>query len=144
MTSLKTFNVISLFSGAGGLDIGFESTGHFSTVLAIDWSDYCIATLEKNKQLHHVISNLPIKPWESDLTTEGRSIVLLENTIIKKMDLSVVSKTDIQDQFPGYPPGDPPVPGRHFQTGATLGMEYPSGPIPGSPTATETRWWASP
>jgi len=101
MTSMKKINVVSLFSGAGGLDIGFESTGHFSTVLAIDWSDYCIATLEKNKQLHHMISDLPIKPWESEFPKKEPSIVLLENTIIKKMDLSIVSKTEIQDLFPG-------------------------------------------
>ena len=46
MTVLRT--ILSMFSGAGGLDLGFESAG-FSTITAIDIDNYCIATMKKNR-----------------------------------------------------------------------------------------------
>ena len=42
--------MVSLFAGAGGIDIGFESTGLFNTVVAADWADYCVEIPEKTKK----------------------------------------------------------------------------------------------
>lgn len=48
--------IISLFSGAGGIDIGFKKAG-FKTVLATDnWKIAC-ETLEVNKISHNIIHN---------------------------------------------------------------------------------------
>lgn len=43
--------VISLFSGAGGLDVGVEQAG-FSTVAAVEWDDDAADTMEKNAPTH--------------------------------------------------------------------------------------------
>ena len=37
MKSRSKYNVIDLFSGCGGLIEGFEVTGNYETVAAIDW-----------------------------------------------------------------------------------------------------------
>jgi DNA (cytosine-5)-methyltransferase 1 len=40
--------VISLFSGAGGMDIGFEMAG-FETVVAVEHDSSCCKTLKTNR-----------------------------------------------------------------------------------------------
>lgn len=45
----RTFTVVSLFSGAGGLDIGLERAG-FQTVAAVDNDPDCVATLCNNQR----------------------------------------------------------------------------------------------
>lgn len=42
------FRVLSLFSGAGGLDLGLEETSRFSAVACVDHFDDALATLRKN------------------------------------------------------------------------------------------------
>jgi DNA (cytosine-5)-methyltransferase 1 len=42
------FRVLSLFSGAGGLDLGLEETGLFETAVCADHFDDALATLRKN------------------------------------------------------------------------------------------------
>jgi len=42
------FRVLSLFSGAGGLDLGLEETGQFETAVCADHFDDALATLRKN------------------------------------------------------------------------------------------------
>ena len=42
------FRVLSLFSGAGGLDLGLEATGRFSAAACVDRFDDALATLRKN------------------------------------------------------------------------------------------------
>lgn len=39
--------VVSLFSGCGGLDLGFEAAG-FRTVAMLEWADYATETLRRN------------------------------------------------------------------------------------------------
>jgi DNA (cytosine-5)-methyltransferase 1 len=42
------FRVLSLFSGAGGLDLGLEETNRFSSAACVDHFDDALATLRKN------------------------------------------------------------------------------------------------
>ena len=44
-------SAISLFSGAGGLDLGIESAG-FATLAAVEWDDDACDTLEKNAPIY--------------------------------------------------------------------------------------------
>lgn len=44
----KNNKIISLFSGAGGMDIGFEMSG-FKTAVAVEFDKSCCETLNKNK-----------------------------------------------------------------------------------------------
>ncbi|MEE9432585.1 MAG: DNA (cytosine-5-)-methyltransferase [Melioribacteraceae bacterium] len=54
MNKFKSDNkIISLFSGAGGMDIGFEMAG-FRTAVAVEYDKSCCETLTRNKP------NLPI------------------------------------------------------------------------------------
>ncbi len=49
MKQFKNNNkIISLFSGAGGMDIGFEMAG-FETVVAVEYDISCCETLKKNR-----------------------------------------------------------------------------------------------
>ena len=50
---LSEITVVSLFSGAGGLDIGFKKAG-FNTIFATDVWDIACATLEKNNVSNEV------------------------------------------------------------------------------------------
>jgi DNA (cytosine-5)-methyltransferase 1 len=45
----KHYTVVSLFTGAGGLDIGLEQAG-FRTVSAVDHEDDCVRTLLDNQR----------------------------------------------------------------------------------------------
>lgn len=49
------FRVLSLFSGAGGLDLGLEETGQFEAAVCVDHFDDALATLRKNTG--HPLSN---------------------------------------------------------------------------------------
>ncbi len=52
--SIKPYTVLSLFSGAGGLDLGFEAQG-FELLEAIDINPWCVQTLQKNRPEWKVI-----------------------------------------------------------------------------------------
>ncbi|VAW78333.1 DNA-cytosine methyltransferase [hydrothermal vent metagenome] len=45
----QKYNVLSLFSGAGGLDLGFENKG-FEHLECVEIDDHCINTLKKNRE----------------------------------------------------------------------------------------------
>lgn len=44
----KEYTILSLFSGAGGLDLGFEAEG-FKLLEAIDINPWCVKTIHKNR-----------------------------------------------------------------------------------------------
>jgi DNA (cytosine-5)-methyltransferase 1 len=50
MGTRKRFNVLSLFTGAGGLDLGFELSGGFTTRVAVEYQPEFAATLRLNKE----------------------------------------------------------------------------------------------
>jgi len=45
----KLFNAISLFSGAGALDLGFHNTGNIRTLACYEYEEDCCRTLELNR-----------------------------------------------------------------------------------------------
>lgn len=62
----RSVPVISLFSGAMGLDLGLEQAG-VQTTLAIEIDDLCCATIQKNRPDHAV--------WQADITKlDGKAI----------------------------------------------------------------------
>ena len=66
-------SVLSLFSGSGGLDLGFLATGKFNIHLANDFDIHCCRTYEHNIGKHIVhddIANLKNLPY-SDLVIGG-------------------------------------------------------------------------
>lgn len=42
------YTIDSFFAGVGGIDLGFEQTGHFKTIYANEYDSYPAATFEKN------------------------------------------------------------------------------------------------
>jgi DNA (cytosine-5)-methyltransferase 1 len=48
VSSRKKLTAISLYTGAGGLDLGFEAAG-FETRVAVEMDDDCVATLQANR-----------------------------------------------------------------------------------------------
>jgi DNA (cytosine-5)-methyltransferase 1 len=49
MTTSRPFRAVSLFTGAGGLDFGFEAAG-FETAVALEWDRAACETLRRNRR----------------------------------------------------------------------------------------------
>lgn len=62
--------VISLFSGAGGMDIGFEMAG-FQTVVAVEFDKSCCDTLKKNNPNLNIIHGDLSNVKTSDILNKG-------------------------------------------------------------------------
>ena len=48
MKGEKMIKMVSLFSGVGGIDLGFEQTGKFETILANEIDDKASLTYQSN------------------------------------------------------------------------------------------------
>ncbi len=67
------FTVLSLFSGAGGLDLGFEAEG-FRQLEAVEIDPWCVATLRRNRPSWHV-AHTDVRSYEP-ACTESPDVLL--------------------------------------------------------------------
>jgi len=77
-----TLSVISLFTGAGGLDLGFEAAG-FKTAVAAEFDERCVKTLLQNRDwpviardllevpTSEILAKAQLKPGEADMLIGG-------------------------------------------------------------------------
>lgn len=99
----KPPKVISLFSGAGGMDIGFEAAG-FEIAVAVEYDPSCCQTLRKNKP------NLPV----------------IEGDITKIDSAEILNRAGLEPLEAGLVIGGPPC--QSFSlAGKRLGMDEPRG-----------------
>lgn len=66
--------VVSMFTGAGGLDLGFEREG-FETVEAVDIDPWCIDTLRKNRPGWNPIQ-ADVREWEPSRRARRPDVLL--------------------------------------------------------------------
>lgn len=59
---LNEFNILDLFSGAGGLSYGMEKNPHFKTKVALDFNEKATITFKKNMPATHVITGDILDP----------------------------------------------------------------------------------
>lgn len=62
--------LISLFTGAGGLDLGFEAAG-FDTAVAVEMDDEAVTTLEANREWPVIARDIHRLPSDELLATAG-------------------------------------------------------------------------
>ena len=77
---MKTYNIISLFTGAGGLDIGFEKAG-FRVAVAIESDAACCMTLKANKPDLPVITE-PLENVETETILKAGKLRPLEAALV--------------------------------------------------------------
>lgn len=84
MYSTDRYSMISLFSGAGGLDLGLHDAG-FDTLLACEKDRYAHLTLAQNSQ-RFSCSHLPvindIRDWTPEMILEGAGVGPEEVTLV--------------------------------------------------------------
>ncbi len=97
--------VISLYTGAGGLDYGFEAAG-FSTRVAVEMDADCVTTLRKNSRWH------PIDRDIHDVTSRE----ILEEAGLEKREADVLI---------GGPPCQPFSKSGYWVRGDSLRLEDP-------------------
>ena len=64
--------IISLFTGAGGIDYGFEAAG-FDTAVALEMDSICCKTLRKNRSWPIIENDILITPTSKILAEAGLS-----------------------------------------------------------------------
>lgn len=109
--------VISLFTGAGGLDIGLEKAG-FRTLYAVDFDEDCVETLRCNKS-----RRVPVDGNSSRFHLDGSEIVHADVSRVCAEQLRVPSGVDL-DLVAGGPPCQP-----FSSAGEQLGLEDPRGTL---------------
>ncbi len=118
MTSVAKPSLISLFTGAGGLDIGLETAG-FHTVVAVDNDAACVATLRASKE-----ARVPIPQADGRPYLEGTKIVHVGVEALASNDLRPdgVGQEWVPDLLAGGPPCQP-----FSSSGKQRGVEDPRG-----------------
>lgn len=66
----KSGKLVSLFTGAGGLDLGFEAAG-FGTAVAVEMDDKCVETLRHNRSWPVIHRDIHAAPSEEILKLSG-------------------------------------------------------------------------
>jgi DNA (cytosine-5)-methyltransferase 1 len=100
MPAVQPATVVSLFSGAGGLDVGLERAG-WETVVATDVDADCVATLRESRD-----ANLPV--------AAGSDRTFLARTAIVQADIADLHAEDLRptdapsDWRPSLVAGGPP------------------------------------
>jgi DNA (cytosine-5)-methyltransferase 1 len=67
MPKAKVYNVVSLFTGSMGLDLGLETTGRYRIRACLELNHQCCETIRLNQQEGRLPKDLVL--WESDITT---------------------------------------------------------------------------
>lgn len=98
---IQSFTVVSLFTGAGGLDIGLEQAG-FQTVSAVDNEPDCVRTLVDNQAAQ-------IRHGDGPAYLQGAKIIAAGVESLKPTDLRPLSadRTWVPDLMAGGPPCQP-------------------------------------
>lgn len=112
--------LISLFSGAGGLDLGLERAG-FHTVSATDADANCMKTLQKVQE-----SNVPVRGQEGRFHLAGAKLLHAPAEELKPADLRPDGTTSRwrPDVLAGGPPCQP-----FSSAGRQRGIEDPRGKL---------------
>ncbi|AWE52403.1 hypothetical protein DC008_23685 [Streptomyces nigra] len=112
--------LVSLFSGAGGLDLGLERAG-FHTVTATDVDANCMKTLQKVQE-----SSVPVRGQEGRIHLEGARLIHAPAEELKAADLRPEGATSRwrPDVLAGGPPCQP-----FSSAGRQRGIEDPRGKL---------------
>jgi len=89
MTTDSRPTTVSLFTGAGGLDIGLESAG-FRTVAAVECDEDCVATLRRNQE-----KRVPIPPYLGHHFLEGAVVLPRRIEDVEAADLALGIRPDL-------------------------------------------------
>jgi DNA (cytosine-5)-methyltransferase 1 len=89
------YNVVSLFSGAGGLDYGFVTTGRYSVIFANDIKSYAVTTYARN-------FNLQVETCDSRGDHTARKFTVLECDV-ERVDFSGLRGLDVDVVLGGAP-----------------------------------------
>jgi len=96
----KKFKVVSLFAGAGGLDLGLEYTGRFETVFANELLEAPARTFAKNFNIRHV----KLLPQTAErMTPSAGDLPCIVEGDIDRVDLRGLAPTE-PDVVVGGPP----------------------------------------
>ncbi len=107
--------LVSLFTGAGGLDVGLEQAG-FNTIAATDFDDHCVQTLRLNQSMR-----IPIDGFSSRFYLENARIIHADVADLNRKDFEIPSSVEL-DLVAGGPPCQP-----FSSAGSQLGFSDPRG-----------------